>query len=278
MQMREVYLLKFGGNALDGKEGMDRLAHEIAELVSKKISVVVVHGGGPLISAEMERLGLKPRMVAGVRVTDEAALEVAEKVLREINGEVVDALDRAGVKAVGMPGYFCTECERKKPYRARVDGEDITVDLGLVGEVVSVDEQTVFDLLDESIVPVIYPIGSMMDGETIQHLNVNADTMAAGIAAGVRCREMVAITDVPGILRDVHDPSSKIDRVTFADIDALIADGTISGGMIPKVEACRKAVNAGAESVRMVNGRDPENIISEIIINGVPKGTLIVKE
>ena len=132
--------------------------------------------------------------------------------------------------------------------------------------------------MDERIVPVVYPIGGMAVNDKVQHLNVNADTMAAGIAAGIKCREMIAITDVPGILRDVHDPSSKIDKVTFADLDALIADGTVSGGMVPKVEACRKAVNAGARTVRMVNGRDPENIITDIIINGAPKGTLIVKE
>lgn len=276
--MRDIYLLKFGGNALDGAEGLRRLAHEVADLVEKGISIVMVHGGGPAISAEMERLGMKPVKVAGVRVTDEAGLEVAEKVLRQINREVVTALEEAGVKAIGLPGYFCTECERKKPYTAVEDGKEITVDLGLVGEVVSVDEQTIFDLVDEKVVPVVYPIGGMAVDDKVQHLNVNADIMAAGIAAGIKCREMIAITDVPGILRDVHDPSSKIDKVTFADLDALIADGTVSGGMVPKVEACRKAVNAGARTVRMVNGRDPENIITDIIINGAPKGTLIVKE
>lgn len=271
--MRRIYLLKFGGNALDGQKGLNRLAKEVAALVGEGISVVMVHGGGPAISAEMERLGMKPVKVAGVRVTDEEGLEVADKVLREINAGVVSALENAGVKTVGMAGYLCTLCERKKPYWATEDGKEITVDLGLVGEVVSVDSRVLFDLVDKGIVPVIYPIG----GDGKQRLNVNADTMAAGIAAGIECREMVAITDVPGILRDVRDPDSKIDRVTFEDIDRLIADGTISGGMIPKVEACRKAVAAGAESVRMVNGRDPENIITDII-KGVSKGTLIVKE
>lgn len=276
--MRQIYLLKFGGNALDGQDGLMRLAREISDLVREGISIVLVHGGGPEISAEMERLGMKPVKVAGVRVTDEDGLAVAEKVLRQINANAVECLDRAGVKAVGMPGYFCTECARKKPYKAMEDGKEVTVDLGLVGEVVNVDAQTIFDLVDENIVPVIYPIGAMgTEEDEIQHLNVNADTMAAGIAAGIKCKEMIAITDVPGILRDVHDLSSKIDKVTFSDIDALLADGTISGGMVPKVEACRKAVNAGAEAVRMVNGRDPENIITDVI-KGANKGTLIVKE
>ena len=276
--MKDIYLLKFGGNALDGGNGLDRLAHEVAELVRQDISVVIVHGGGPAISAEMERRGLVPKKVAGVRVTDEAALEVAEKVLKDINAEVVSALDRADVKAVGIPGYFCAEFEKKKPYTAVEDGKEVTADSGLVGEVTGVDADTVFDLVREKVVPVIYPIGAMQVGENMQHLNLNADTMAAGIAAGIKCTEMIAITDVPGILRDVHDPASKIDRLTFADIEALIADGTVSGGMIPKVEACRKAVSAGAKTVRMVNGRDPENIVPDIILKGVPKGTLIVRE
>lgn len=276
--MGDTYLIKFGGNSLDGDSGLERLAHEILELMDNGKSIVLVHGGGPSISREMERLGMSPRMVAGVRITDEGVLEVAEKVLREINGNVVAALNRAGVKAVGMPAYFCTECERKVPFGVMDDGKEILVDPGLVGEVVSVDSQVITDLVDENIVPVIYPIGAMTVGDKVQHLNVNADTMAAGIAAGIKCKEMVAITDVPGILRDISDPSSKLDLVTFADIDAMIADGTISGGMIPKVEACRKAVNAGARRVRMVNGRDPENILTDIILKNVPKGTMIVKE
>ncbi len=275
--MRNIYLVKFGGNALDGKGGMRQLAHEVADLVRDGYSIVLVHGGGPEISAEMERLGMKPMKVAGVRITDEAGLEVAEKVLKKINADLVDCLLDAGAIAVGMPGYFCTECERKKPYKAVENGKELTVDPGLVGEVVSVDKQTIFDLLDQHIVPVVYPIGAEVVGDKMQHLNVNADTMAAGIAAGVECKEMIAITDVPGILENVHDLSSKIDRVTFKEIDQLLADGTISGGMVPKVEACRKAVLAGAEAVRMVNGRDPESIVKDVIM-GAPKGTLIVKE
>ena len=275
--MRNIYLIKFGGNALDGKGGMRQLAHEVADLVREGYSIVLVHGGGPEISAEMERLGMKPMKVAGVRITDEAGLEVAEKVLKKINTDLVDCLLDAGAVAVGMPGYFCTECERKKPYKAMENGKELTVDPGLVGEVVSVDTQTIFDLLDDHIIPVVYPIGAEVVNDRMQHLNVNADTLAAGIAAGVECKEMIAITDVPGILENVHDPSSKIDKVTFKDIDQLLADGTISGGMVPKVEACRKAVLAGAEAVRMVYGRDPESIVKDVIL-GAPKGTLIVKE
>ncbi len=267
--MEGLYLLKFGGNAIRGHDDMMRLSKEVAELVQEGCKVILVHGGGPEISEEMERRGMVPKKVSGVRVTDADSLEVAEVVLRRINSDMVSCLIENGLDAIGMPGYLCTVCTRKAPLV--VDGEE--VDLGLVGEVSDTDPSSLEDLLAQGIVPVIYPIGKDADGRM---LNVNADTMAAGIAAGAGCMEMVTITDVPGILMDVHDPSSKLDTVSLARIDELIADGTISGGMIPKVEACRKALEAGAGAVRMVNGRDPRNIVSDII-RGVPHGTLITK-
>ncbi len=267
--MPGLYLLKFGGNAIRGREDMLRLSREVKEFVDAGHHVVLVHGGGPEISEEMERRGMSPKKVAGVRVTDEASLEVAEMVLRWINDDMVDCLTECDIEAIGMPGYMCTVCTRKSPMI--VDGEE--VDLGLVGEVSDVDPSSVKDLLDSGVVPVFYPIGKDADGNM---LNVNADTMAAGIAAGIGCSEMITITDVPGILMDVSDPNSKLNSVTLADIDRLITDGVISGGMIPKVEACRKALEAGAGMVRMVNGRDQRNIVSDVI-RGVSHGTLITK-
>ncbi|MDD3232659.1 MAG: acetylglutamate kinase [Candidatus Methanomethylophilus sp.] len=270
--MSDIYLIKFGGNALDGAAGLAKLAGEVAVLQQGGTQIVLVHGGGPEISAAMKEKGLKPQKVAGVRITDAAGLEVAEGVLRQINSSVVAALEQAGVRAVGLPGYFCSECRRKPPYQTVVDGKPVIVDLGLVGEVIKVDTDLFTELLAQQIVPVVYPIGA----EGMQHLNVNADTMAAGLAAGLHCREMIAVTDVPGILTDVRDPASKLDRITLEDIDPLIADGTISGGMVPKVEACRKALEAGAEAVRMVNGRSPDSIVVDAV-KGALRGTLIVK-
>ena len=264
-----IYLLKFGGNAIRGREGMLALSKEVARMRKAGCGVVLVHGGGPEISEEMERRGMTPRKVAGVRVTDADSLEVAEIVLRRINSDVVSCLEECGLEAVGIPGYFCTVCERKPP--VTVDGE--TVDLGLVGDVSGTDPSSILDLLEDGIVPVIYPIGKDAEGKK---LNVNADTMAAGIAAGMGVSEMIAITDVPGILTDIKDPDSKFDLVTLEQVQELIDDGTISGGMIPKVEACRKAVEAGAEAVRMVDGRKPEGL-AEDIIEGNPRGTLITR-
>ena len=271
--MNDLYVLKFGGNAIRGRDDMMRLSGEIAELIHGGDRIILVHGGGPEISEEMERRGMTPRKVCGVRVTDADSLEVAETVLRRLNSEIVGCLQESGVQALGIPGYFCTVCTKKPPMKAVEDGKEVEVDLGLVGEVSGTDPQCLFDLLDQGITPVIYPIGKDAEGRM---LNVNADTMVAGVAAGVECREMITITDVPGIMLDINNSGSKVDSLTLDDVDCLIADGTISGGMIPKVEACRKALMAGVTTVRMVNGKDPRSIITDIK-KGVPHGTIITK-
>ncbi|MCL1811679.1 MAG: acetylglutamate kinase [Methanomassiliicoccaceae archaeon] len=270
MKMK-IYVVKFGGNAIRGKDDMVRLSNEVAELARNGVKIILVHGGGPEISAEMEKRGLKPKKVAGLRVTDESTLKVAEDVLGALNKDVTDSLAGSSVTAIGMPGYLCTLCKKKEPYSAIEDGKEITVDLGLVGDVVGVNSDALMDLLNSGITPVIYPIGKDKGGNT---LNVNADAMAAGIAAGVNCEELIMITDVPGILLDVNNTASKADKLTLKQVDDLILNGTISGGMIPKVDACRDALKAGVRTVRMVNGKDPHSILTDLMKN-VPHGTII---
>lgn len=267
------YLLKFGGNAIGGEEGMKRLSGEIADLLRGGMSIVLVHGGGPEINAELERRGIKPEKVAGVRITDERTMGVVEDVLSSINRDMVAALREAGADAVGLAAGDVTVCVRKGPAEVREDGRVRTVDLGRVGDVVSVDLRKIDSLLNAGKVPVIYPVGADQQGNA---LNVNADTMAAGIAAGMKVEEMIQITDVPGILLDINDPSTKQNILTLAEVDALIEKGIISGGMVPKVEACRRALEAGVSRVRMVNGRDEGSIVSEAL-RGSDRGTLIIR-
>ncbi|MCL2334392.1 MAG: acetylglutamate kinase [Candidatus Methanoplasma sp.] len=269
----KIYVVKFGGNAIRGKEDLMRLSKEVAELLKEDVKMILVHGGGPEISAEMEKRGLNPKKVAGLRVTDESTLEVAQDVLSALNKDVTDSLTEASVPAIGMPGYLCTLCKKKAPYKLTEEGKEVKVDLGLVGEIEEVYPDTLMDILDKGITPVIYPIGKDKKGRL---LNVNADTMAAGIAAGIECEELILISDVPGILMDVKDPSSLVNKLTLKEVDDLIADGTISGGMIPKVDACRSALFAGVKTVRMVNGKDPRNILTDVMKN-VPHGTIITK-
>jgi len=270
-----LYLMKFGGNAIRGKNDLDRLAKEIASLTAKKANIILVHGGGPEITAEIEKRGMTTTKVAGFRITDPEVLKVADEVLKGLNDDVLDSLKKAGVKAKGMPGYEggVIECVKKDPIKVKDGDKTITVDLGLVGEVSKVKVSYLKELLSKGIMPVIYPICADAKGAK---MNVNADTVASGIAAAVGCDEMVFITDVPGILMDVKDPNSKIDVVSLKKIDELIASGIISGGMIPKVEACQKALLDGVDKVRMVNGKDERSIVSEIM-SGKAHGTLITK-
>lgn len=267
-----LYLIKFGGNAISDDGDLRRICDEVRELKESGSDIILVHGGGPAISAAMEKAGLKPEKVNGVRVTDPEGLEVASKVLGEINEKVCKVLDSLGVSNKGMAAYSCTLCKKIPPLKFIEKGEEKIADLGLVGEVDAVDTGMLKEMLEAGTVPVIYPIGS--DGK--ERLNVNADTMAAGIAAAMKCDEMIAITDVPGVLGDVNDPSSLYNRLTVDDVYALIENGTIRGGMIPKVEACVNAVRAGARAVRMVNGKDPNKILSDIN-DGYDKGTVITE-
>ncbi|MCL2712787.1 MAG: acetylglutamate kinase [Methanomassiliicoccaceae archaeon] len=260
------YLLKFGGNAIRGKGDMDRLANEIFHLTAKGAKIILVHGGGPEITAAIEKKGMTTKMVGGFRITDDNVLNVADEVLKGLNNEMVDSLKNAGVNADGMPGHKdkMITCVKKAPIKAKDNGIEVTVDLGLVGEVDTVDTNKIKEMLSNGITPVIYPICASADGIK---MNVNADTVASGIAAALKCKEMIFITDVPGILFDVKDPSSKIDTASLKMIDELISSGVISGGMIPKVEACRNAILSGVSAVRMINGKD-----EQIKMNG---GTLI---
>ena len=271
--MEDIYLLKFGGNAIGGRKDLDRLSNEIAGLIKEGAKIVVVHGGGPEINAALEKKGIVPKKVAGLRITDDATMEVVEETLKGINAEVVDSLTKAGVTTIGIPGYHVTSCKKKEPYTALEDGKEVTVDLQNVGDVEEAFPEVIEDLLKAGVTPVVYPIGADDKGK---HLNINADTMASGIAAGIKCKEMIQITDVPGILLDINDPSSKQNVLTLAQVDDLIAKGIISGGMVPKVEACRKALNAGVAKVRMVNGKDPRSIVSDVM-KSVDHGTVITK-
>jgi acetylglutamate kinase len=266
--------MKFGGNAIRGKDDLDRLAKEISQLIAKGAKIILVHGGGPEITAEIKKRGMTTTMVGGFRITDDAVLKVADDVLKALNDDVTDSLANAGVKAKGMPGYEgnMIVCVKKDPIKVKDGDRTITVDLGLVGEVSEVKTECLEDMLSINVTPVIYPISA--DASGIK-MNVNADTIASGIAAAMGCKEMIFITDVPGILLDVKDAGSKIDKVSLEEIDGLISSGVISGGMIPKVEACRKAILAGVSAVRMVNGKDKKSIVSDVM-DGKPHGTLII--
>lgn len=253
-------LIKFGGNALSGEGDLERFAQDIASLIGSGFRPILVHGGGPEISQEMELRGLKVRKVSGLRVTDPAALEVAAEVLGRINSEIVRTLGQAGVNAVGMSGCDASVIASKMPPVKVTDehGNEMSVDLDRVGDVMRVEPERLEAMLSKGVVPVIYPICA--DPEGLQ-FNVNADTVAAHVARAAGAREMVLVTDVPGILKN----GEVIRSITLSGIDALIADGTITGGMVPKVEACRTALMNGVGTVYMLNGKDPHSLVRKLL-------------
>jgi acetylglutamate kinase len=267
-----VYVLKFGGNAIRGKSDLDRLSREIAFMIENGHEIVLVHGGGPEINEELEKRNIVPKKVGGQRVTDDKTLEVVIHVLEQINKDVVASLKEVGVNAQRLAGYDVIRCRKKESITVLEGGKTVTADLGKVGDVESVDTAPILDMLNKGITPVIFPVSSGPEGK----YNVNADTASGGIAAALKCEEMIQITDVPGILMNVKDPKSKLDHVTLNDIEELIKSGVISGGMIPKVEACKAVIDAGVEKVRMVNGKDEHSIITDIL-KDIPHGTLITR-
>jgi acetylglutamate kinase len=269
-------LVKFGGNALSGEGDLDRFGQDIASLIASGMDPVLVHGGGPEISAEMERRGLKVKKVAGLRVTDDPSLLIAEEVLRRINSQVVGALVRAGVNAKGMAGAEngAVIAEKKPPFTAKDEsGSEVLVDLGNVGEVAHVNAIKLEDIMASGAVPVIYPICADAKGK---RFNVNADTVAAHVARSAGASEMVLVTDVPGILRGGEGSKEVIRSITLGEIDELIAAGVITGGMVPKLEAARIALLSGVKVVYMLNGKEPHAIVRRLV-KGEVCGTKITE-
>jgi len=258
-------LIKFGGNSLNGNGDLERISNDIALLVSLGLKPVVVHGGGPNISKEMEARGLEVKKVAGLRITDDKAIHVVKDVLSKINDQIVDALKATGVKAIGISGSEgkTVMCEKKDPVEVEENGTRLKVDLGNVGEVKCIDPTTVSVLCASGFVPVIYPICVDQSG---REMNVNADTVAAHLAKALGCEEMVLVTDVPGVMREIGNMDTLITDITIAEMDHLIEIGIVSGGMLPKVEACRLAIENGVKKAHMVNGREPNSIFNQVLM------------
>lgn len=270
--MDDLYLVKFGGNALDG-DGLKKLCGEIAGLQKEGHKFIIVNGGGPEIDAELRRRSITPKKVAGKRVTDAPTMQVVEDVLTGISKNVAQSLREAGSsKAQQVSAFTFALCYRDSPMKVIDEGKEMTVDFGLTGLPEKVDPEPLLALVKEGAVPVVTPVGADKDGN---HLNVNADDMAAAVAAATGA-QLLLVTDVPGILRDKDDPSTKIDEVKGSQVDALIRDGTVCGGMVTKVKACVRALEAGVVSVRMVNGKSEGTIVADAV-RGKPVGTLITK-
>jgi len=257
----KTFVVKYGGHAM-GDAGLQQdFAQDIVLLKAVGINPVVVHGGGPQIGSMLKRLGIQSQFVDGLRVTDAATAEVAEMVLGAINKEIAAWINRAGGTAVGISGKDAHLVTARKVTRTvRDPGSAIEqeVDLGFVGEPDTVDRRIIDVMTAQNVIPVIAPVGAGLDGETY---NINADTMAGSVAAAIGAARLMLLTDVPGVL---DKSGGLLTDLSPADIEGLIADGTISGGMIPKIETCVAAVTGGVDAAVILDGRVPHAMLLEI--------------
>lgn len=255
-------VVKYGGNAMTDTDLALRFAEDIVLLHSVGIRPVVVHGGGPQIGDLMERLGKVPEFRDGLRVTDAETLDIARMVLvGKVNRDIVSAINVHGPIAVGLAGEDAglIEAGARDP------------SLGFVGDVKSVNPAIIERLLAENLIPVVSTIGADPSG---QAYNINADTAAGAIAAALGAQKIVYLTDIEGLLGDLDDPASLIHRATVPEIRALVAQGILSGGMIPKIEACLAALDGGVQSAHLLDGRIPHVLLLEIFTDaGI--GTMI---
>ncbi len=266
------FVVKYGGHAMGDPEAAQDFAEDIVLLKAVGINPVVVHGGGPQIGAMLKKLGVESQFVDGLRVTDKATAEVAEMVLSgAINKELVGWINAAGGKAIGLSGKDARMVTATKVARTVKDPEsniEQAVDLGFVGEPTSVDTSVLNTISAAGMIPIVAPIASGEDGQTY---NINADTMAGAIAAALGAARLFLLTDVPGVLdKEGH----LLTNLKPADIAALREDGTIRGGMIPKLETCVHAVEGGCEAAVVLDGRVPHAMLLEFFTSQ-GAGTLV---
>jgi acetylglutamate kinase len=257
-----TFVVKYGGSFMDSPDAQVRnsVARDIVFLEAVEINPVVVHGGGKAITRAMESAGLKPQFVQGQRVTDEATVRIVDDVLsREINPQVVAAIQSQGGNARGFAGPDIFRCRKLELDNKQKPGEKI--DVGFVGEVVEVNMVPLMECIERGITPVISPTARGADGKIY---NCNADVAAAQAAIALRAKRLVFLSDVPGLLRNPQDPDSVISHLKTSEVDALKAAGVVDKGMIPKVDSAVAAIKSGVEKVSFVDGRVPHAVLLEI--------------
>jgi acetylglutamate kinase len=268
----EIIVVKYGGHAM-GEEQLARdFARDIVLLEQTAINPIVVHGGGPQIEAMLKKVGVQSQYAAGLRITDAKTLEIVEMVLAgSINKQMVGYINEAGGKAVGLCGKDGNMVVARKLTRTVIDPDSAiekVIDLGFVGEPDKVDTTVLTQILGRELIPVLAPVAAAANGGTF---NVNADTFAGAIAGALKAKRLLLLTDVPGVL---DKSKNLIKELSVDDARRLIADGTISGGMIPKVETCIEALDHGVEGVVILDGKVPHAVLLELFTE-LGSGTLI---
>ena len=265
-----IVVVKYGGHAMGDEATARNFARDMVLLEQSGVNPVVVHGGGPQIGAMLNKLGIKSEFADGLRVTDKATVEVVEMVLAgAINKQIVGYINNAGGRAIGLCGKDGNMVTARKVQKNESDGKP-PVDLGFVGEPAKVDATVLEQVLGRELIPVLAPVALGEEGDTY---NVNADTFAGAIAGALGAKRLLLLTDVPGVL---DKDKNLIKQLRISEIPALIADGTITGGMIPKVETCIYAIERGVEGVVILDGKLPHAVLIELLTD-LGAGTLITR-
>ena len=264
---RKIIVVKYGGSAMTNVELQKKVIEDVVLLKLVGFKPIIVHGGGKEISRWVDKVGKTPEFVNGLRVTDAETMEVAEMVLNKVNKSLVAMVQELGVKAVGVSGKDGGLLRVDKKY---ADGKDI----GFVGDIKQVNPKVIYDLLSNDFLPIVAPIGLDDDFNTF---NINADDAACEIAKAVGAEKLAFLTDIEGLYRDINDKSSFISKITVSDAKALIASGTLGGGMLPKLTNCTSAMEAGVNRVHILDGRIPHCLLLEIFTReGI--GTMIMPD
>ena len=250
---KKTIVVKYGGNAMINEELKEAVMHDLVLLSTVGIKVVLVHGGGPAINETLNKIGVESKFSNGLRVTDKETVDVVQMVLAgKVNKDLVCKIGNLGGHAIGLSGMDGTMIKCKP-----LDDEH-----GYVGEIIDTNMDVINEVLANNFIPVISTIGYDENGNCY---NINADTVAAQIAGDLKAAALISMTDIVGLLRDVSDESTKIQRVLISDIPALIADGIIKGGMIPKIDSMTQAIRNGCEKAFIIDGRVPHSILMELL-------------
>lgn len=261
----KVVVIKFGGSAMTQAGCIDEALKDLVFMEAVKMKPVLIHGGGSRISQAMKTAGLAPRFEAGLRVTDQHGIRIVRKVIKEINAELVESVRRLGAEAEGVVEAQKLVIEARK-HQPHLPGEDQPLDLGYVGEIVSVRPGYLFQMLADEVVPVVAPLGRDKKNKVY---NINGDMMAAEVAIALQAEKLVFLTDVRGIMRKAEGDGSPqlFSSLHRQDIDNLLREGVIEGGMIPKVKAGLKALASGVKKIHIIDGRVKHSLLLEIFTN-----------
>ena len=251
---RKIVVIKYGGSAMVDEELKKKVIQDVALLKLVGFKPIIVHGGGKEISRWVGKVGMEPHFINGLRVTDEATMEIAEMVLNKVNKSLVQLVSQLGIQAVGISGKDGMMLKCHKKYSG---GQDI----GFVGEGESVDPKIIYDLLEKDFIPIICPIGF---DEEFSSYNINADDAACAIARAVKAEKLAFLTDVEGVYRDFEDKSSLVSEMSVQEAQAFVDSGSLGGGMLPKLQNCIDAIENGVSRVHILDGRIPHCLLLEI--------------